>query len=284
MITSRSARVSRPLLSLTLAPVVALSCGLLLLAGCSSTSTATPGSQPSTGAQDGSRGGMGGAADPGRVSGEIAAVDGKTLQIQDGSAQTAVTYTGKTTFTAQVAGSISDLAKGDCVVVFSSSTDQNASAVTASTVSVADAVDGTCAAGFGGGSGGRPTGAPSGQPSTGGQPPSAAPGGGQPSGAPSAGMPNGGGRPRSGKVTAISGDTFTVAVSQPGSKETTDVTVTTTDKTTVTVTEASKASAAKAGVCATVNGKAHDTGAVTAATITLRDAGADGCTARRGNR
>ena len=75
-------------------------------------------------------------------------------------------------------------------------------------------------------------------------------------------MPTGRGRPRSGKVTAISGDTLTVAVSEPGSKETTDVTVTTTDKTTVTVTEASKASAAKAGVCATVNGKADDTGAV----------------------
>lgn len=227
---------------------------------------------------------MGGAADPGRVSGEIAAVDGKTLQIQDGSAQTAVTYTSKTTFTAQVAGAISDVGKGDCVLVFSTSTDQNASAVTATSVSVSPAVDGTCATGFGGGSGGRPSGAPSRLPSADGQAPSAAPGGGQPSGAPSGGMPNGGGRPRSGKVTAISGDTLTVAVPQPGSKDTTDVTVATTDKTTVTVTKASKASAAKAGVCATVNGKADDTGAVKAATITLRDAGADGCSVRRGNR
>jgi len=73
-------------------------------------------------------------------------------------------------------------------------------------------------------------------------------------------------------------------VSQPGSKDTTDVAVTTTDKTTVTVTKASKASAAEAGMCATVNGQADDTGAVTATTITLRDAGADGCTVRRGNR
>ena len=283
MITNRSVRALGPLRSLTLAPVVTLSCGLLLLAGCSSTtSTAAPGAQPSTGAQSGGRGGMGGPSDPGRVSGEIAAVDGKTLQIQDGSAQTAVTYTSKTTFTAQVAGSTSDIDKGDCVVVFSSSTDQNASAVTATSVSVSEAVDGTCTAGFGGG--GRPSGAPGGQPSNGGPAPSAAPGGGQPSGAPSGGMPDGGGRPRSGKVTEISGDTLTVAVSQPGSKDTADVTVTTTDKTTVTVTRASKASAAKAGVCAMVSGKADDTGAVKAATITLRDAGADGCTVRRGNR
>jgi hypothetical protein len=213
---------------------------------------------------------MGGAADPGRVAGEIAAVEGTTLQIQDGSTQTAVTYTSRTTFTAQVTGSVSDVGKGDCVVVFSSSTDQNASTVTATSVSVSESVDGTCAAGFGGGTGGRPSGAPSGPPSADGGTPSAAPGGGQPGGAPSAGVP-GGGRPQSGTVTAISGDSLTV-------------TVTTTDKTTVTMTEASKATAAKTGVCATVDGKADDTGAVTATTISLRDAGTDGCTVRRGNR
>jgi hypothetical protein len=284
MIASRSVQARGTLHSLTLAPVVALSCGLLLLAGCSSTtSSAAPGAGPSTGAQTGGRGGMGGAADPGRVSGEIAAVEGKTLQIQDGSAQTAVTYTSKTTFTAQVAGSVSDLDEGDCVVVFSSTTDENASSVTATSVSGSEAVDGTCAAGFGG-AGARPSGAPGGQPPVGSQAPSAAPGGTPPGGAPSAGMPGGGGRPRSGKVTSINGDQLTVAVSQPSSEDTSDVTVTTTDSTTVTVAQASKASAAKAGVCATVNGKADDTGAVTATTITLRDAGADGCTVRRGNR
>ena len=281
MITNRPPRISRPLHKLTLVPVVALTCGLLLLAGCGSTgSTAAPAAQPTSVGQAGNRGGMG-AADPGRVSGEIAAVDGKTLQVQDANAQTAATYTSQTRFTAQVTDSVSDVGKGDCVVVFSSSTDQNASGVTATAVSVSESVDGTCAAGFGG----RPSGPPSRQPSADGQAPSAAPGGGQPSGAPSGGMPDGGGRPRSGKVTAISGDHLTVAVSQPGSKDTTaDVAVTTTDKTTVTVTKASKASAAKVGVCATVNGKADDTGAVAATTITLRDAGADGCTVRRGNR
>jgi hypothetical protein len=283
MITSRSVRIRQPVRSLTLAPVAVL-CGLLLLAGCSSTgSTAAPETKPSAGARAESRGGMGGAADPGRVAGEIAAVEGTTLQIQDGSTQTAVTYTSRTTFTAQVTGSVSDVGKGDCVVVFSSSTDQNASTVTATSVSVSESVDGTCAAGFGGGTGGRPSGAPSGPPSADGGTPSAAPGGGQPGGAPSAGVP-GGGRPQSGTVTAISGDSLTVAVSQPGSTDTTAVTVTTTDKTTVTMTEASKATAAKTGVCATVDGKADDTGAVTATTISLRDAGTDGCTVRRGNR
>lgn len=280
MITNRPPRISRPLHMLTLVPVVGVTCGLLLLAGCSSTgSTAAPAAQPTSVGQAGNRGGMG-AADPGRVSGEIAAVDGKTLQVQDATAQTAVTYTSRTRFTAQVNGSVSDLDQGDCVVVFSSSTDQNASAVTATAVSVSESVDGTCAAGFGG----RPSGPPSGQPSGGGQAPSAAPSGGHPSGAPSAGMPDGGGRPRSGKVTAISGDHLTVAVSQPDSKDTSDVTVAATGKTTVTVTKASTSSAAEVGVCATVNGKADDTGAVTATTITLRDAGADGCTVRRGNR
>ena len=274
--------------TLTLGPVVAATCGLLLLAGCSSASGTASGS-PSNAAQNGggqNEGGQngGGQSDPGRVSGEIAAVDGKTLQIQDGESQTAVTYTSKTTFTAQVAGSVSDISKGDCVMVFSSSTDEKATEVTATTVSASDAVDGKCSSGFGGGGGAggggnRPSGQPSGMPS--GQP-SGMPSGG-PSGGPS-GMPNGGGRPQSGKVTAVDGDTLTVAVATQGSDDTTDLTVKTTSKTSVTVTEESKASAAKVGVCATVNGKADDTGAVKASTISLRKAGDDGCSMRRGNR
>lgn len=255
--------------TLTLGPVVAATCGLLLLAGCSGSGT-NAGAQPSA-AQNGG-GGQGGQSDPGRVSGEIAAVDGKTLQIQDGESQTAVTYTSKTTFTAQVAGTVSDVSKGDCVTVFSSSSDEDATEITATTLTASSATDGSCSNGFGGaggggGAGNRPSDQPSGMPS------------GQPSG-----VPDGGGRPQSGEVTAVDGDTLTVAVSQQGSDDSTDLTVTTTSDTTVTVTEKSKASAAKVGVCATVSGKADDTGAVTATTISLRGAGDDGCSMRRGNR
>ena len=97
-------------------------------------------------------------------------------------------------------------------------------------------------------------------------------------------MRNGGMRPRSGKVTAVDADTLTIAVTQPGSDNTTELTVKTSSDTTVTVAEKTKASAAKIGMCATANGKADDTGTVAATTITLRAAGDEGCTMRRGNR
>lgn len=287
MITLVRSTVRRPLL---LAPVVAVTCGLLALAGCSSTgSAAGPATQPSSAGQPGGTGRMG-ADDPGRVSGEIAAVDGKTLQIQDGESQTAVTYTKTTTFTAQVAGTVADIEKGQCVVVFSSSTDADATEVTATSLSATAATDDGCTSGFRPG-GAPPSGAPSRGPSAGGQADPGGQGGGAPSGMPSGmpsgnatGMPNPGGRPRAGTVTAVDGDTLTLAVTTQGSDDTTALTVKTTSDSTVTVTEKSKASAVEVGGCATVNGKADDTGAVRASTITLRKADADGCTTRAGNR
>lgn len=95
-------------------------------------------------------------------------------------------------------------------------------------------------------------------------------------------MPNGGARPQSGKVTAVDGDTLTIAATTMGSDETKTVTVKTTSDTKVTVTEKSKASAAKVGMCATTNGKADDTGTVKATSISLREAGDDGCSMRGG--
>lgn len=276
----------RPLL---LAPVVAAGCGLLLLAGCgSSTSNASPGDQPSASAQgQGGRNGRGGGFggnDPGRVNGEIAAVNGKTLQIQNGESQTAVTYSSSTTFLTRVTGKVADIKTGECVTVLSSSTDENATSVTATSVMASPATKGECGFGFGGGGGGRgarPSGAPSGQPS--GAAPNGQPSGAAPSGAPS-GMPNGGMRPRAGKVTAVKGDTLTVAATKFGSNDTTTLTVKTTSDTTVTVTESTKASSAKVGKCAMANGKADDTGAVAAKSITVYSAGDAGCGFRRVNR
>ena len=285
MTTTTHRNHRRPLF---LAPVVAATCGLLLLAGCGSTSSnGSPAGQPSSGAsaqagqngQNGRGGGFGG-NDPGRVNGEIAAVNGKTLQIQDGESQTAVNYSGSTTFLTRVAGKVSDIKTGECVTVFSSSTDENATSMTATSVMASPATNGACGFGFGGGGRGtRPSGAPSGQPPAGG----GAPSGAAPSGAPS-GMPNGGTRPRAGKVTAIKGDTLTIAATQVGSADTTALTVKTTSDTTVTVTKSTKASAAKVGMCANANGKADDTGAVAAKSITVYKSGDTGCGFRRANR
>ena len=297
MITTKHSARTRPL---SLAPLVAAGCGLLLLTGCSSgTSNASPGDQPSAaqsgqngqsgqGGQGGrgNRGGGFGANDPGRVTGEIAAIDGKTLQIQDGESQTAVTYSSGTTFLTRVTGKVSDISAGDCVTVFSSSTDEKATSVTATSVTASPAANGECELGFGGGGrGARPSGAPSGMPSAGGQPSAGGkpPSGAAPSGAPS-GMPNNGARPRAGKVTAIKGDTLTLAATQLGSDDTTTLTVKTTSDTTVTVTKSAKASAAKVGMCANANGKADDTGTVAAKSITVYKSGDQGCGFRRANR
>lgn len=269
--TSSATRRSR-----NLASIAVLSCSLLLLAGCSSaTSNASPGDQSSASAR--SRGGGFGGSDPGRVSGEIAAVNGKTLQIQDGESQTAVTYSSSTTFLSRVTGKESDISVGECVTVFSSASDENATSVTATSVTASAATKGDCESGFGGmGGGGGMSGGGRGAR------PSAAPSD-APSGAPS-GMPNSGSRPRSGKVTAVKGDTITVAATQARSKDTTTLTVTTTADTTVTITKSAQASAAKVGMCATANGKADDTGAVAARSITVYAAGDNGCGLRRGNR
>lgn len=276
--TSSATRRSR-----NLASIAVLSCSLLLLAGCSSaTSNASPGDQSSASARSGQggqngRGGGFGGNDPGRVSGEVAAVNGKTLQIQDGESQTAVTYSSSTTFLSRVTGKVSDISVGECVTVFSSASDENATSVTATSVTASAATKGDCESGFGGmGGGGGMSGGGRGAR------PSAAPSD-APSGAPS-GMPNSGSRPRSGKVTAVKGDTITVAATQARSKDTTTLTVTTTADTTVTITKSAQASAAKVGMCATANGKADDTGAVAAQSITVYKAGDAGCGFRRGNR
>ncbi|MFT4166795.1 MAG: hypothetical protein QM650_16280, partial [Microlunatus sp.] len=161
--------------SLLLTPVAAVSCSLLLLAGCSSaSSTANPSDQPSAsaGARGGRTGGGqgGGGNGPGRVSGEIAAVNGKTLQIQNGESQTAVTYSSSTTFLSRVTGKVSDIEVGDCVTVSSSSTDEKATTITATSVAASPATKGECSSGGGAGGGGgggrgaRPSGTASGQP------------------------------------------------------------------------------------------------------------------------
>jgi hypothetical protein len=175
------------------------------------------------------------------ASGEIAEIAGKTLQVQNTTSQTAVTYTDSTKITNSVTATKADLSVGDCVSVRDTAMDAvtNAggsteaptgqptpaavvdpnTAVEAASVTISDAVDGVCPGGFGGGGfpggfgGNRPQAGPrNGQFPQGGQFPQAAPNG--------SGTGNGGGqRPdgarafgggASGKVTKIDGNTVTV--------------------------------------------------------------------------
>jgi hypothetical protein len=277
-------------------PVLAASAGVLMLSlaacGGGNDSQATDAQQGSQqGGQGGyGAGGQGGGQGAGRfpgANGLVAAISGKTLQVQGQSGQTAVTYTGSTSFTAQVTAKVSDVVAGSCVVVMpvqdsgsssSGSADTTQTAITAASVRITPAQNGTCDGGFGGARGDRPSGAPSGMPT---DLPSGAP-----SGAPS-GMPSGrpGGRGMFGafgKVLAAADNGFTVMSSAPGgssgSSTSTTVNVTVTADTTYTATRTATAKALAVGKCVSANGQSDDTGAVTAQRITVSDAVDGQCT------
>jgi hypothetical protein len=267
---------------------------LVSLAACgsSSTNTATGGGQASGQATSGASGGAsvaekgaGGFAGPNPgTSGKIAAISGKTLQVQNQTdGQVAVTYTAKTTITAQVAASLADVKVGSCVTVtpvmsasgVPSAQSGNTGTLAAGNVRISQPTNGDCLGGLGtmrpGGSASgflssRPSDFPSGRPS------------GFASGGP------GGGRGfvfgANGKVTAVSATGFTVASQFPGtaSQAPRDTTVTVSGSTTYTTTKPGTASALKVGKCVVATGQSDDTGAVTADRLVVSDPVNGSCT------
>jgi len=194
------------------------------------------------------------------AAGEIAAIDGRTLQVQSPmSGQVAVTYTGSTTFTAQVEARASDLEVGDCVMVSGEGDDT----VAATSVRITLAVDGSCTPTMRGGPGGGPRvqegEAPQGMPT---DVPTDVP-----SGAPDGVMMAG----AFGKVSAIGASGFTVESTLPGQSDTTTRQVTTSATTTWTDTVQATSAALKVGKCVTAEGTKDDAGAVTAKTIAVSD-------------
>jgi hypothetical protein len=255
-------------LTTRLLPAIAAA-SVLVLAGCSAgtsqaaapTASAAPQQQDGGGAQP--PGGGGGA------SGEIATVTGNVMQVRSADAQTAVTWTDVTTFTATVAGTLADVTVGSCVVAVSTATTDDATDTTVPLEATSIRImqpsdDGTCAGGFGGpGGGARPDGAPTDLPSM--QVPDGAPTD-LPSGAPGGARMLGGAA--SGTVTAIDGSTLTVETTGRDDA-TTSRTVTVTDATTYTTTAAADASAIVVGQCASARGESDDSGKVTATSITI---------------
>lgn len=244
---------------------------LLAACGSSSASTGAGGNQGGYGGPGG-QGSFGGGQGfgPG-ASGQVGAVSGTTAQVQNTqlNEQVAVSWTGSTKFTQEVASSKAAVTVGTCVVVrapqTSSSTSANPAApptsITAASVRISAPTNGICMQGgrFGG-NGGQPGGAPSGAPSGFGN------GSGQP------GQTGGQGRGfRSfgalGKVTAVTTNGFTVQSDFGGQSSTT--TVTTTGSTTYLTTANATAAAVKQGVCLQATGSADSTGAVTATRIAL---------------
>lgn len=239
------------------------------LAACGGSSPAAKGGaeggQPSVAAQ-----GAGGARTP-AGSGKVTDVSGSTAQVQSQSAQVAVSWTGSTTFTQQVSVKASAATVGSCVIVTSPrSTSKTASStVTATSVRITPAINGSCAIGrAGGGQGQRPSGTrPSGSPTN---RPSGAPGG-------AAGRGGFGGFGGAfGKITKASSSGFTVEsqgrpTSSGTTAKTTNISVVTNSKTTYTSTEKATSSAVKVGRCVTSQGKADSTGAIAATSIAVTD-------------
>ncbi|MGD8195458.1 hypothetical protein ACEXQB_013285 [Herbiconiux sp. P18] len=267
--------------------VVLAAASVFTLSACASAgSEAASGSAPATAAPD--AGGQQGSQGGGGVSGEIAAISGSTLQVQDDSSQTAVTYGDSTTITRTVTATTADITVGSCVTAVigspgdTSTTD--AATAAAGTVTVTAAVDGACDAGFGfGGGGGAGGSLPEGMTPPTGMPDDASgslPDGVAPTGAPEGGMGSFGGF-TSGLVTAVSGDTITVdATSADGSTESSEITLD--GSTVVTKTETADASALTVGACVTAMGDSDDSGTMAATALAVSTAGDDGCSTRSG--
>lgn len=265
MLLHRVSRAARGTACSVLVLVTLAACGGGSESATDSTPTDSAAAAPAGGA-GGAGGGMPGA--PG-ASGTIAAVSGSTLQVQsESSGQVAVSWTDATTFSEQVAGTLADVAVGSCVMVQSAAEAEEGSPVTATAVRISEAQDGECTGGFGGGPGGgeRPEGMPTDLPTD--LPTD------RPTDMPGGGRGFGGGT--FGAVTAVSATGFTVEA--PDSS----VEVTVAAATTYATTATADASAVEVGRCATAQGEADDTGAVTATRISVSDPVDGACSSGRG--
>ena len=199
------------------------------------------------------------------VSGLIVALSGKTMQVRTSTGQSAVTYTSKTSVTQEKSAKAAD-AEGRDVRGrprhrhrVGSRPSAGSAKITARTVNLSDAVDGSCRAGFGGA---RTSGA-------------AAGGAGAHQGQPPAGTGStgpGGARGRFGgavgKITAVSGSSITIEATRGGTSAT-PVTVTLTADTTFTALTKTDTRAIAKDECVFATGKTDSTGAMTAQALRL---------------
>lgn len=282
----------------TLLSITALAAAVTL-GGCAASSPAAPVGASATTTGSGAGQGKGGTGRIPGTSGLIAAVSGSTMQVQGNNEQTAVSWSGTTTFTKTVPGVAADIVVGSCVVVRDAGAAPGATAgpssssapTTASDVQISQPVGGRCTAtgfsapgaGGGGGRGSRPTGTNTLPPAT-----SGTPGGGRPKGGGTAGAEGrAGGRGAAGlgvvgTVTAVNGSSLTVRreVRQNGTTTATsskDVSVTTTSATTYAKVVQAAGPDVTVGQCVTAMGKADETGAVAATSIALRPAANGAC-------
>ena len=250
--------------------------GVPLLAACGADDTAAVDpAAVASGAEAGQQApGRDGAGFPG-ASGVVADVSGSTAQVQGSTGQVAVSWTGATTFTREVTGSLDDVAVGSCVVA---ALEDDVAVSLRVTEASGDGCTGGLAGGFGGaGRGGA------------GVPPEDAGPSGAPEGERREGGPGGvGGGAVVGEVTAVAGATVTVAAVEPGSgagegEETTVEQVLSVDADTeVVATVSATADDVAEGSCLTARGEADDLGAVTADSVALSEPVDGSCATGRG--
>lgn len=221
--------------------------------GASSSAAAAPANSP--GAATSARGAR--QRLPG-VTGLLAAIQGTTLQIQNTSGQTAVVYTTKTDITQTSAAKRADLAVGQCVSVRGAAVGGATSPgmpVTAASVTISAPVNGSCTSGFG-----------------------------------SRHRSHGSRRGAVGKVTAITGTSFTVASTGFGRRDATTtasaspVVVTTSAATMFAKQQKATPTALKTGLCVAARGPEDSSGTMTAKSLELRPAVNGTCSSGSGTR
>jgi hypothetical protein len=286
--SSRGAPAVSPYRLKLLAAVCAVPIAAVVLAACSSGGSPTTPVANTGPTSSPTRSAGAGRTFPG-ATGKIAAVSGTTLQVQNTTSQTAVTYSAQTRFTQAVAATV---AAGDCVTITGQPVSGSTTAITASTVRITAPVNGSCPTA---GAGGRRSGSSSPRPSftrSPGEGFGGGFGGGQGGGQGFANLAVAGG-----KVTSVTSGGFMVqgflrsgfggarssASATPTAPAAQSITVTLGSAADVTTVRTATSAAIKVGLCATAIGTANDTGAIAARTISLSNPTSSGsCSAAGG--
>lgn len=235
--------------------VAALGIGAVLaVAACGSAAAGTTTPSPTGGSNSNGRLARNGA------SGQLVQISGMTLILSNANGDTTVTYTGSTVISQTSTGTVSDIATGVCITALGQK--DATGHVTAATVTVRNASNGSCAGGgtiFGGGGGGAFGGGGSGA--------ARSP---NPSFSPRA-LPANVGTAR-GLVTGVSGTSVTVQ--QPDG---TSITITVPTTVRVAKIDTVPSSALQTGECVAAAGTKDASGAVAARSLTIVPAGPSGC-------
>jgi hypothetical protein len=231
----------------------------------------------------------------GSASGSVASITGTSMEVQSASAgQTTVNTTSSTTFSQSLAVTDSAVAVGECLTVTGTPAKSSKTTITARSVSVSQpSSSGTCRSGAGGAFGrggfpGRGAQGGGGFPGGGSGPPGGFPGRGGASGRGS--FAGGTFALANGKVTAVSGSSVSMSgtlrsglghapksTKKASTPKTEKLTVTLSKSTTLSETQSTSFSALAVGDCVNAFGQAGSTGAVTAATVSIRSTGGQTC-------